>query len=102
METFVGLDVSLKEPVRILNQKGTRIFKGKIASEPAAVARMICKRAPGVVRVDLESGATRYGLPMRSSPTVFRSSVSTPGVRRRCCRCDRASATAVTRVNWRK
>ena len=33
METFVGLDVSLKETsVCILNQEGTRVFEGKVAS----------------------------------------------------------------------
>ena len=36
METFVGLDVSLGETsVCILDKDGTRIFEGKVASEPA-------------------------------------------------------------------
>ena len=57
METFVGLDVSLGETsVCILDKDGARIFEGKVASEPAAIARLIRKRAPGVVRVGLESG----------------------------------------------
>jgi len=52
METFVGLDVSLGETsVCILDKNGTRIFEGKVASEPAPIARLIRKRAPGVVRV---------------------------------------------------
>ena len=51
METFVGLDVSLRETsVCILDKDGTLIFEGT-ASEPAPIARLIRKRAPGVVRV---------------------------------------------------
>jgi hypothetical protein len=47
METFVGLDVSLKETsVCILNQKGALVFEGKVASEPAAITRLIGKHAP--------------------------------------------------------
>jgi len=46
MESFVGLDVSLKETsVCILNQKGALVFEGKVASEPAAIARLIRKHA---------------------------------------------------------
>jgi hypothetical protein len=42
MGTFVGLDVSLKETsVCIVDQDGTRIFEGKVASEPSAIARLI-------------------------------------------------------------
>ena len=63
METFVGLDVSLKEPsVSIVNREGTRTFEGKVAPEPAPIARLICKRAPGVVRVGPESGPTSVWL----------------------------------------
>ena len=52
MGTFVGLDVSLKETsVCILDQDGTRVFEGKVASEPAAIARLIRKRAPDLARV---------------------------------------------------
>jgi transposase len=57
------LDVSLEETsVCIVDQKGTRIFEGKVASEPVAIARLIRKRAPGVVRVGLESGPTSVWL----------------------------------------
>ena len=42
MDTFVGLDVSLKETsVCVLNQDGTCVFEGKVASEPKAIARLI-------------------------------------------------------------
>jgi hypothetical protein len=53
------IDVSLKETsVCILDRKGTRVFEGKVASEPAAIVRLIRKRAPDLVRVGLESGPT--------------------------------------------
>jgi transposase len=58
MGTFVGLDVSLKETsVCILDQDGTRVFEGKVASEPVAIVRLIRKRAPDLARVGLESGS---------------------------------------------
>jgi transposase len=63
MGMFVGLDVSLKETsVCILEQTGTRILEGKATSEPAAIARLIRKRAPDLVRVGLESGPTSVWL----------------------------------------
>jgi hypothetical protein len=63
METFVGLDVSLKDTsVCVLNQTGTLVFEGKIASEPKAIARLIRKHATNVARVGLESGPTSVWL----------------------------------------
>ena len=63
MGTFVGLDVSLKETsVCILDQEGTRVFEGKVASEPAAIVRLIRKRAHDLARVGLESGPTSVWL----------------------------------------
>jgi transposase len=63
METFVGLDVSLKETsVCVLNQAGTLVFEGKVLSEPKAITRLIRKHATNVVRVGLESGPTSVWL----------------------------------------
>jgi transposase len=63
MGTFVGLDVSLKETsVCILDQEGTRVFEGKVASEPAAIIRLIRKRASDLARAGLESGPTSVWL----------------------------------------
>jgi hypothetical protein len=59
MDTFVGLDVSLNETsVCVLNQQGTCVFEGKVASEFKAIACLIHKHARDVVRVGLESGPT--------------------------------------------
>jgi transposase len=63
MDTFVGLDVSLNETsVCVLNQQGTFVFEGKVASEFKAIACLIYKHARDVVRVGLESGPTSVWL----------------------------------------
>ena len=44
MGTYVGLDVSLKTTsVCILGDDGSPVFEGKVATEPAALARLIRK-----------------------------------------------------------
>jgi transposase len=59
MGTYVGLDVSLEATsICILGDDGSRLFEGKAATDPAILARLIRKRAPDLVRVGLESGAT--------------------------------------------
>lgn len=59
MGTHVGLDVSLKETsVCILGDDGSRLFEGKAPTDPAALARLLRKRAPDLIRVGLESGPT--------------------------------------------
>jgi len=59
MGTYVGLGVSLKlTSVCILGEDGARVFEGNVASEPGAIARLIRRRAPDVVRIGLESGPT--------------------------------------------
>jgi transposase len=59
MGTYVGLDVSLKETsVCILRDDGSVVFEGKVATDPAVLARLLRKRAPDLIRVGLESGPT--------------------------------------------
>ena len=66
MEQYVGLDVSLREiSVCVINDKGTILFEGKTAAEPASLAKLIRAKAPEVVRVGMETGAT--------SPWLFHS-----------------------------
>jgi transposase len=103
METFVGLDVSLRETsVCILDKDGTLIFEGKAASEPAPIARLIRKRAPGVVRVGLESGPTSvwltHALTAEGLPVVCLDA----GMHRRYCRCGPTNPTAAMRMGWLK
>ena len=59
MEQYVALDVSLKEiSVCIIDSKGTVLFEGKTAAEPATLVKLIRGKAPQVVRVGLETGST--------------------------------------------
>ena len=51
--------MSLKETaVCIVGDDGARLFEGKFATDPAGLSRLLRKRAPDLVRVGLESGAT--------------------------------------------
>ncbi len=59
METYVGLDVSLKTTsVCVVDREGTVVKEGVVVSEPEAIAAFIAAHAPGVKRVGLESGPT--------------------------------------------
>src|SRR4051794_33025224 len=101
MGTFVGLDVSLKETsVCILDQDGTRVFEGKVASEPAAIIRLVRKRAPDLTPVGLESGPTSVWLTHALKAEASRWCVSMPGMPRPCCRCGPTSPTVATRAGW--
>jgi transposase len=57
--TYAGLDVSLKETaICIIDETGKVLFEGKVAADPQFIAQYLAKRAPGLGRVGLESGAT--------------------------------------------
>jgi transposase len=57
MGEYVGLDVSQKETsICVVDEVGRIIAEGKVATEPATMAAFLAKRAPGAVRVGLESG----------------------------------------------
>ncbi|MGI4806958.1 MAG: IS110 family transposase [Janthinobacterium lividum] len=74
MEHYVALDVSLREiSVCVMDGKGAVLFEGKTAADPAALVALIRAKAPHVVRIGLETGATSpwlfhalaaHGLPM--------------------------------------
>ena len=74
MKQYVGLDVSQKETsVCVVDQNGTVLFEGRVASDPGALARVIYKRAPAAERIGFETGAMaswlwhelkRIGLPV--------------------------------------
>lgn len=58
MASYAGLDVSQQgTPVCVLDAAGCVLWTGKVRSEPAALARVLRERAPGLVRAVLESGA---------------------------------------------
>ena len=57
VERFVGLDVSQRSTsVCILDGQGNRIWRGKCATDPAAIEEVIRARAGGAARVGLETG----------------------------------------------
>lgn len=56
MEQYIGLDVSLKDTTISIRQGGSRIWRGKCASDPALLADIIRKQAPQVQRVVFETG----------------------------------------------
>ena len=74
MECYVGLDVSLKQTsVCVVNQTGSIVQEGMVDSDPEAIASFVRSKAPGIVRIGLETGPTatwqwtelkRFGLPV--------------------------------------
>ncbi len=71
---YVGLDVSLKQTsICVVNETGSIIREGVVDSDPDAIAAFVRSKAPEVVRIGLETGATstwlwtelnRMGLPV--------------------------------------
>jgi transposase len=57
MEQYVGLDVSLKDTwVCVVDQTGKILWQGRCASTPEGISRIVQSRAPGAVRLGLETG----------------------------------------------
>jgi len=74
MERYVGLDVSLKQTaICVVNEAGSIVQEGVVGSDPEAIAGFVRSKAPGVVRIGIETGPTttwlwtelkRLGLPV--------------------------------------
>src|SRR2546429_4361672 len=57
MNSYVGLYVSLKQTsICVVNQAGSVLREGVVASDPNAIGAFVRSNAPGVVRVGLETG----------------------------------------------
>ena len=57
MTQYVGLDVSLKETkLHVLDETGNRIWRGRCATDAAAIAAAVRRYAPRAVRIGLETG----------------------------------------------
>ncbi len=58
MDEYVGLDVSMKETsVCVVDADDRIVAEGVVATCPDAIARFVAKRAPGAVRIGLETGS---------------------------------------------
>ena len=74
MEYYVGLDVSLKQTsICVVDQAGSVVREGVVDSDPEAISVYVRSKAPGAVRIGLETGPTstwlwtelkRFGLPV--------------------------------------
>ena len=74
MECYVGLDVSLKQTsICVVDKSGSVVREGVVDSDPEAIAVYVKSKAPGAVRIGLETGPTstwlwtelrRFGLPV--------------------------------------
>jgi transposase len=74
MECYIGLNVSLKQTsICVVNQTGSVVREGVVDSAPEAIAGFVRSKAPGAVRIGLETGPTatwlwteleRLGLPV--------------------------------------
>jgi hypothetical protein len=59
MECYVGLDVSLKQTsICVVSGTGSVVREGVVDSDPAAIAAFVRSKAPGAIRVGLETGPT--------------------------------------------
>jgi transposase len=74
MVHYVGLDVSLKQTsICVVDQAGSVVREGVVDSDPEAIAAFVRSKAPGALRIGLETGPTttwlwtelkRLGLPV--------------------------------------
>ena len=57
MGEYVGLDVSMEETsMCVMDAAGEIVWEGKVATEPGELVRALRVRAPGAVKVGLETG----------------------------------------------
>lgn len=56
MDEYIGLDVSLKETAISIRRDGRRVWRGKCASDPVVLAKLIRERAPNAKRIVFETG----------------------------------------------
>jgi transposase len=57
MVHYVGLDVSLKQTsICLVSDMGSVVREGVVDSDPEAIAAFVRSKAPGVVRIGLETG----------------------------------------------
>src|SRR6202163_3238993 len=104
MVHYVGLDVSLKQTsICVVDETGSVVREGVVDSDPEAIAAFVRSKAPGAVRVGLETGPTttwlwtelkRLGLPVicidaRHAKAVLKMQIN---------KSDRNDAAGIARV----
>src|SRR6185503_18385440 len=104
MEYYVGLDVSLKQTsICVVDQAGLVVREGVVDSDPEAISVYVRSKAPGAVRIGLETGPTstwlwtelkRLGLPVicidaRHAKAVLKMQIN---------RSDRNDAIGIARI----
>ncbi len=58
MAHYAALDVSSEETaIHVIDEAGRTVWRGKRASDPEALAAALCRHAPELVRVGLETVA---------------------------------------------
>src|SRR3954454_2615305 len=112
MEYYVGLDVSLKQTsICVVDQTGSVVREGVVDSDPEAISVYVRSKAPGAVRIGLETGPTstwlwtelkRLGLPVicidaRHAKAVLKMPSYEPRSRHRPCQvqCLRCASRGV-------
>lgn len=72
MEYYVGLDVSLKQTsICVVDQAGLVVREGVVDSDPEAISIYVRSKAPGAVRIGLETGPTSTWLWTATGPAGF-------------------------------
>jgi transposase len=56
MEEYIGLDVSMKDTAVSIRRGGERVWRGKCASDPQAIAQLLRRHAASAARVVFETG----------------------------------------------
>src|SRR3974390_2721382 len=104
MTNYVGLDVSLKQTsVCVVNDIGSIVQEGVVDSDPEAIASFVRSKAPGTVRIGIETGPKttwlwtelkRIGLPVicidaRHAKAVLKMQIN---------KSDRGDAAGIARI----
>ena len=76
MTQYVGLDVSLKETkLHVLDEAGNRVWRGRCATGPAAIAATMRRYAPSAAVLTRDWTIDHLALDERSRPRAYQWSV---------------------------
>src|SRR5499427_9032165 len=111
MEHYVGLDVSLKQTsICVVNQVGSVVREGVVDSDPELIAAFVRSKAPGALRIGLETGPTttwlwnelkRLGLPVICIDARHAKAVLKMQINKSDCN-DAAGIARIMQTGWFK